>query len=303
MFRVLFEKKIISMKKAMICWKKYILIAALTALRASGFSPSFLRERQALALLFSTSPKVGIFYGTSTGSTSEAANLIYRTLGEDIAAEPQDIDALKGEIASTFSRFDSLIAGTPTWNTGADTERSGTGWDEIYYGELSQINLQGKKAAVFGLGDSVSYGENYADAAGELHDVLEGSGCRMMGYTSQEGYLHEASKAIRQDLFCGLLLDVVNQEDLTEGRVKAWVAQLIQEGFLEGRGDVVAPVAVPQVVMQADVLNHLEDNSSLLQETLKHQKAPRGYTSYFNPLTKRTMHVSSDGRSCYYTSS
>jgi flavodoxin I len=28
------------------------------------------------------------------------------------------------------------VVGTPTWHTGADTERSGTGWDEIYYGEM-----------------------------------------------------------------------------------------------------------------------------------------------------------------------
>ena len=59
--------------------------------------------------------------------------------------------------------------GTPTWNTGADTERSGTGWDEIYYTEMQNVNnVAGKKVAVFGLGDSVSYSENYADATGEV---------------------------------------------------------------------------------------------------------------------------------------
>ena len=122
---------------------------------------------------------------------------------------------------------DALIVGTPTWNTGADVERSGTGWDEIYYGEMQECNdLVGKKVAVFGLGDSVSYGENYADASGELHDVFEKLGCQMMGYTSQEGYLHEASKAIRGDLFCGLLNDAVNQEELMEERVEKWCVVL-----------------------------------------------------------------------------
>ena len=28
---------------------------------------------------------------------------------------------------------DCLLVGCPTWNTGADTERSGTDWDEWYY--------------------------------------------------------------------------------------------------------------------------------------------------------------------------
>ena len=75
---------------------------------------------------------------------------------------------------------------------------------------------------MFGLGDSVSYGENYADAAGELHDVFENLGCQILGYTSQEGYLHEASKSIRGDKFCGLLCDQVNQEELSESRVKVF---------------------------------------------------------------------------------
>ena len=51
---------------------------------------------------------------------------------------------------------------------GADLERSGTGWDEIYYSEMQDLKIAGKKVAVFGLGDSVSYSENYADATGEV---------------------------------------------------------------------------------------------------------------------------------------
>ena len=74
---------------------------------------------------------------------------------------------------------------------------------------MQDLSLSTKKVAVFGLGDQESYAENYADATGELHDVFEKLGCTMMGYTSQEGYDHEASKAIRGDLFCGLLCDMV----------------------------------------------------------------------------------------------
>ena len=32
--------------------------------------------------------------------------------------------------------FDGLICGAPTWHTGADTERSGTAWDDFLYGDL-----------------------------------------------------------------------------------------------------------------------------------------------------------------------
>ena len=208
-----------------------------------------------------------------------------------------------------------MIVGTPTWNTGADTERSGTGWDEIYYGEMQECNdLVGKKVAVFGLGDSVSYGENFADASGELHDVFENLGCCMMGYTSQEGYLHSASKAIRGDLFCGLLNDAVNQEELIEERVESWVAQLIAEGILN-EGASVTPNSSPtrSKTIDSSVIEQetksLEDNSRIFQEeTIATKKKPVSvsatngkYTPHYNANTGITMWTSSDGRLSYFT--
>lgn len=38
---------------------------------------------------------------------------------------------------------------------GADTERSGTSWDEFLYNDLPSLDLKGKKVAIFGLGDQV----------------------------------------------------------------------------------------------------------------------------------------------------
>ena len=73
--------------------------------------------------------------GTSTGNTANVADMIAEEFGDD-AEGPFEIDELQGSVAKTFAEYDSLVVGTPTWNTGADTERSGTGWDEIYYGEM-----------------------------------------------------------------------------------------------------------------------------------------------------------------------
>jgi len=75
--------------------------------------------------------KVGIFYGTSTGSTQDVANLIAAEFGSEMADSPVAVEEIKGSVAESFSRYPSLIVGTPTWNTGADRERSGTAWDEI----------------------------------------------------------------------------------------------------------------------------------------------------------------------------
>lgn len=225
----------------------------------------------------------------------------------------------------------SLLAPPSTWNTGADVERSGTGWDELYYNQLPSIKsvLANKKVAVFGLGDQVSYAENYADATGELFDVFEGLGCVMLGSWSQEGYEHETSKSIRGDKFCGLLLDAVNQEDLTDGRVEQWVAQLIDEGLLEGGGGgggISAPaetVSEPAVIedaipVTAETINGavsdsnmerlmqlereneelrkmLESNSNLLDESID-SHSYGGFKPHFNEKTAKTMWTSPDGR-------
>lgn len=326
------------------------------------------------AIVLHMAKKVGIFFGTSTGSTEAAAYSILESLGGPDATgceEPIEIDSLGGKLAKTFQEYESLIVGTPTWNTGADTERSGTGWDELYYGEMQDLNLGGKKVAVFGLGDSVSYAENYADASGELHDVFENLGCKLYGYTSQEGYEHEASKAIRGDKFCGLLLDAVNQEDMTEERVNNWVAQLMDEGFLEAGNEgtssstTATPTSIdePVTVMggkavsvveastvvesvpgspasffnaleelekeNARLRQMMEENSRLLEQVIKSagnvyigsdskntvgvsageaeggaglSDGVDGFKPYYNPKSGRTMWVSADGKSCYYTS-
>merc|ERR1711862_398398 len=181
--------------------------------------------------------------------------------------EPIDADAIPGEeVVSKLKEYKALIVGTPTWNTGADTERSGTGWDEIYYeGPMDGLDIKGKKVAVFGLGDSVSYAENYADATGELHDVFQNKlGCVMVGYTSTDGYMHTASKSILSSddsKFCGLLLDAVNQPDLTETRVKNWVKQILDEGLLDDK-DSSSSTATTTVTVQQHVesipVQHIE---------------------------------------------
>ena len=277
-------------------------------------SSSQIRTMACSSNSFLSAAQVGIFYGSSTGSTQECADMIQAEFGDDVADGPFDIESIDAsELQSTLESYSSLILGSPTWNTGADTERSGTGWDELYYTKLPEFNLADKKVAVFGLGDQVSYAENYADAAGELFDVFEGLGCTMFGFTSQDGYEHEDSKTIRGDKFCGLLLDMVNQEELTEERIRNWVAQLRGEGFLADgvAADVAAVVpngataagTTTTVVTETkaeEFFQTIDEHSSILDETIE-SFGSGGFSSHYNPKTKSTMWVSADGRSCYYT--
>ena len=60
---------------------------------------------------------VGVFFGTSTGSTETVADMIVEQLGSEIADGPFDVDS-GDSIVESFRKYDSLIVGTPTWNTG-----------------------------------------------------------------------------------------------------------------------------------------------------------------------------------------
>jgi len=166
---------------------------------------------------------VGLFWGTQSGKTEDVAGQIASAAG----VEAQD--ASEASVAD-MTGYDGLIVGLPTWNTGADEQRSGTVWDD-YLEEIKAADFCGKPVAVFGTGDSVSYGDNYCDGIEELHNTFEAAGAKMLGYVSAEGYQHEESKSVRDGKFLGLPLDQDNEDDMTEDRVKAWVEQLKGEGM------------------------------------------------------------------------
>ena len=81
-----------------------------------------------------------------SGNTESVAGYIAAATG----LTEQDIGDVDG---ATVAGYDALIVGAPTWHTGADTERSGTSWDEFLYGDLTSLDLKGKKVAIFGVGD------------------------------------------------------------------------------------------------------------------------------------------------------
>merc|ERR1712078_588032 len=166
---------------------------------------------------------VGLVYSTTTGNTETVAGYIAAKTG----LEPVDIGDLDG---AGVAAFDGLIIGAPTWHTGADSERSGTAWDDFIYGDLESIDLAGKKVAIFGLGDSSGYGDNFCDAMDELKTCFEGRGATVIGSVATDSYEYEESKSVADGKFVGLACDEDNQPDLSEERVNAWIDQIKSEG-------------------------------------------------------------------------
>ena len=99
------------------------------------------------------------------------------------------------------------------------------------YGDLTGLDLKGKKVAIFGLGDQGGYGDNFCDAMDELKTCFANQGAEIVGAWPTEGYEHMESKSVEGDKFVGLACDEDNQPDMSEERVKAWVAQIKGEGM------------------------------------------------------------------------
>lgn len=164
--------------------------------------------------------KTGIFYGTETGKTMAIANKIKEAFGNE--AEMVSVtDAGKKE----FESYDLIIAGVATWFDG----ELPTLWDETVP-ELETLDLKGKKVAIFGLGDQVGYPDNFVDGIGILADLFAARGATLIGETSPEGYTFRKSRALKNGTFQGLVIDLENQPDQTDKRVKQWVKQLKSTG-------------------------------------------------------------------------
>ena len=164
--------------------------------------------------------KIGLFYGTSTTKTAAIAQKIQEAFGQ------ADLDIVPIESAwkEEFLTYNYLIVGTSTWFDG----ELPTYWDEVMP-ELTALELQDKKVAIFGLGDQVNYPDNFVDGIGVLAEAFETAGAKLVGLTSPDGYTFNQSQALKDGKLQGLALDIENQSDQTEKRIKDWVAQLKTE--------------------------------------------------------------------------
>merc|ERR1719263_603914 len=168
---------------------------------------------------------VGLVYSTTTGNTEVVAGYI----GEATGLDAVDIGDMTGEM---IGAFDGLIIGAPTWHTGADTERSGTAWDDFLYGDLESLDMAGKTVAVFGVGDQSGYSDNFCDAMDELAECFKARGAKIVGATSTDGYDFTESKSVAGGKFVGLACDEDNQPEESEARATAWIDQIKGEGML-----------------------------------------------------------------------
>lgn len=158
--------------------------------------------------------KTIVVYGSSTGTCEAIAEKIASRLG----AEALNVQELT---ADTVAANDNLILGTSTWGAG---ELQDDWYDGIKV--LQSADLSGKTIALFGCGDCESYGDTFVGGIGELYAAMKDSGAKIVGAVSTDGYTFDDSAAVVDGQFVGLALDDVNEDDKTDGRIDAWIAQI-----------------------------------------------------------------------------
>ncbi len=165
--------------------------------------------------------KTAIFYAFHTNKTAKAAEKLIACWGKD------KLDIINAEELTNeqFQAYDNYIVGVATWWDGELPNY----WDELVPA-IEDMDLKGKKFAIFGLGDQKCYTENFNDGVGLFADLVEAQGATLVGYTSANDYTFEGSKALREgNQFCGLCLDQENQSDKSDKRIEDWIKLLKKE--------------------------------------------------------------------------
>ena len=166
--------------------------------------------------------KIGVFYGSTTGTTEDLA----RRIAEKLDVPSADVFDVSKLTEALVNEYDVLVLGSSTWGAG---ELQDDWYDGVKV--LKKCDLSHKSVALFGCGDSDSYSDTFCDAIGTIYSDLRNTGCKFIGAVDASGYSFDSSSACINGMFVGLPLDEMNEDDQTEGRIDQWLASIRKEGI------------------------------------------------------------------------
>jgi len=169
--------------------------------------------------------KIGLFYGPEGGNVERVALLV----AEKIGLDKVDIHKVKDVSAKEILAYSNIVIGLSTlgkhnWSS----DNTGNDWDK-FLPMLKEQDLSDKKMALFGLGDHISYAENFVDSIGDFVEIIEPTNVQLVGQCSTDGYEYNESRAVKDGEFLGLPIDEDFENDLTEERVDAWLKLLLPQ--------------------------------------------------------------------------
>lgn len=162
--------------------------------------------------------KIGIFYGSTTGNTQNAAF----SIAKELNISNEDIIEISKATPEKMMEYDILLLGSSTWGYG-DLQDD---W-QSFMGVFSSMKLSGKKVAVFGTGDSYGFSDTFCDSIGIIAEAAQAAGAEIIGNSVDiSGYSAMESKAVVDGDYVGLALDQENEGTLTDERISAWTEGL-----------------------------------------------------------------------------
>src|SRR5512145_914219 len=139
--------------------------------------------------------KIGIFFGTETGTTRLIAKKLQKMLGDEIASKPLNLNRITPE---EMLQYDALILGTPSYGEGEIPGLSAgclePNWEEFLV-KMQNPDFSGKRIAFFGLGAQERYADRFASSLRALHQVFMDFGAEIVGDWSSDGYTFQHSAA------------------------------------------------------------------------------------------------------------
>jgi flavodoxin I len=164
--------------------------------------------------------RIGLFYGSNEGNTAHAGDQIKESFDryeKDVVRVFNIADVTIDDVA----KWKYIVFGISTWDIGQLQDD----WD-IFLPKMDDLDLTGKKVAIYGLGDQYGYPDTYIDAVGVLADKVMEQGGELYGLWPKKGYEISGSRAEIEDHLLGLGLDTDNEASKSKPRVAAWVDQL-----------------------------------------------------------------------------
>ena len=175
--------------------------------------------------------KIGIFFGTDSGTTrliaKKIAKKLQQRLGESVTDKPLNINRVT---VDDWLSYRMLILGTPTYGEGLlpgkEADNKDASWAE-FLPTLVGRDLSGVRIALFGLGDQESYPTHFVDGIMLLYRALAAAGAQLVGGCDTAGYEFQRSEAVVDGRFVGLALDQHLQPLLTDRRIDAWLDEVL----------------------------------------------------------------------------
>lgn len=162
--------------------------------------------------------KIVLLYWGKGGNVERTANKMYGMFDPDTI----DIFDVVSFDINNLKNYELMILGAST--IGAEDwqdARADNEWN-AFFRRIEKLENKNITAASFGLGDQVLYPDHFVDGLGIYKEEMDNLSIPIIGQWSTEGYNYTNSDGEENGLFYGLALDVDNEPELSEERMRIW---------------------------------------------------------------------------------